>query len=231
MDIQDPRFAGQIGIEYKLFPLAVKHYMLFQREIAKRAASLCGIGGRILEIGCGNGLTTKEISLESHEPVTIIAIDADQGLLKQARDYVPDHCVEFVLADALEYLRAQPTASFTVVVTAYCMHNLPAEYRLACFREMGRVLKPGGALIQGDKIAHDDLAQHEAALKAQIEAFAIFTEHGKPELQAEWTQHYLDDDKIRLTQTEQRMLLQEAGCHTILQEARWDMDAIWMGLK
>jgi len=226
----DPRFADKVGAEYRLFPLAAPHYEGLQRRVAQFTAAHCSPDARILEIGCGNGLTTMKLR-QAMPTATIVALDAEEVMIDQIKTNLADQNIEIVLADALEYLRQQPKASFDSIVTAFCLHNLPADYRLACFQEMGRVLRPGGIIVQGDKVAQDDILQHWTALKTQIDAFAIFATTDYPELQEEWTQHYLADDRIRLTETEQRGLLAAAGCHEITRQARWVMDTIWTAIK
>jgi len=226
----DPRFAAKVGAEYRLFPLAVPHYEGLQRRVSELTAAYCSPTARILEIGCGTGLTTIKLR-QAMPTATIVALDAEEVMIDQITTNLADQNIEVVLADALEYLRQQPEASFDAIVTAFCLHNLPADYRLACFQEMGRVLRPGGVIVQGDKVAQDDILQHWTALKTQIDAFAIFATTDYPELQEEWTAHYLADDRIRLTEAEQRGLFAAAGCQEITRQARWVMDTIWTGIK
>lgn len=229
MNKVDTRFADKIGAEYALFPLAAPHYKECQRLIARIAAQAVDKQSAVLEIGCGTGLTTAEL-IKAMPDAKIVALDAEQVMISQARKALPKR-VKLVCADALEYLTKQPDQSFDAVVTAFCLHNTAEEYRQAVFAQIGRVLKAGGLIISGDKIAQDDVLEHWQSLREQIDAFAVFQTTNYSELQAEWTAHYLEDDRIRFTESEQVQLLKDAGCKDILLHRRWRMDAVYSGVK
>lgn len=225
----DNRFADKVGAEYALFPLAAPHYEECQRLIATVCAETAGESPRILEVGCGTGLTTLAL-ISAMPKANIIALDAEEVMIVQARKVLPQK-VELVCADALSYLQSLPKNSFDSVVTAFCLHNTPTDYRLAVFKEMGRVLKTGGSIVSGDKIAQDDILEHWRSLREQVDAFAVFKTTDYPELQAEWTAHYLEDDRIRFSEKEQRQLLKIAGCGSIKLWRRWRMDAVFSAKK
>lgn len=229
MNKVDTRFADKIGAEYALFPLAAPHYKECQRLIARIAAQAVDKQPAVLEIGCGTGLTTAEL-IKAMPDAKIVALDAEQVMIAQARKALPKK-VKLVCADALEYLTKQPDQSFDVVVTAFCLHNTAPGYRQAVFVQIGRVLKAGGLIVSGDKIAQDDVLEHWQSLREQIDAFVVFQTTNYPELQAEWTAHYLEDDRIRFTESEQHQLLKDAGCKGILLHQRWRMDAVYSGVK
>lgn len=85
----------------------------------------------------------------------------------------------------MEYLKQLENNSLDVVVSAFCFHNTPPEYRKNVFLEIGRVLKSRGLCVNGDKIAQDNLTEHQKVLEEQIKAFMIFQTIDHPELQAE----------------------------------------------
>jgi tRNA (cmo5U34)-methyltransferase len=226
----DDRFADKIGAEYELFPLAAPHYKEFQKIVAELAAGH-PTNQEVLEIGCGTGLTTLEIVKllpSSH----IVALDAEQVMVDQATKNLEEYGnIDVVCADALEHLQSLESSSLDVIATAFCLHNTPPEYRQKVFVEMGRVLKSGGLIVQGDKIAQDDILEHWNSLKEQVDAFEVFRTTEYPELQLEWTKHYLADDRIRLTESEQQDLLRAAGCSEPTFQGRWRMDALFSGVK
>ncbi len=225
----DPRFAQKIGAEYALFPLAAPHYGECQKLVAEIATLHSGNRLPVLELGCGTGLTNQELRRRMPS-ARITAVDTEEVMIAQAQELLGDS-VEFVCEDALGYLQGQPDGSFGCVVTAFCFHNMPPDYRAKVFNEIGRVLCSGGALVVGDKIAQDDVLEHWESLKVQIDAFAVFQTTDYPELQAEWTAHYLEDDRIRLTEKEQRELFALAGCTQPQLHRRWCMDAVFSGVK
>lgn len=230
MNKVEKRFADKIGAEYALFPLAAPHYEEFQGLVAEISAIHTSKVAPVLEIGCGTGLTTQQLH-RRRPTLPITAIDLEEVMIAQAKVAVIDQRVSFVCADALEFLKTQPDDSYGRVITVFCLHNTPPEYRSAVFMEIGRILKKGGIIVVGDKIAQDDVLEHWQALREQIDAFAVFQTTEYPELQAEWTEHYLEDDRIRLTEHEQRELLKLAGCHAVNFHGRWRMDAVFSGVK
>ena len=230
MDKIDKRFADKIGAEYDLFPLAAPQYNELQRKLAELTVQYPVKNPVILEIGCGTGLTTAELH-KARPDAKIIAIDAEEIMVEQTKSFLANTGIDIIWTDALEYLKKLEAISLDIVVSGFCLHNTPTEYRKNVFEEIGRVLKPNGLCINGDKIALDNEEEHKKTLEKQIEAFAVFKDTEYPELQEEWTKHYLEDDKTKLTEQEQIELLRLAGCQDIKMHQRWLMDAIFSGAK
>lgn len=230
MNKVDKRFAEKIGAEYALFPLAAPHYEECQKLIAELTAHHSNQFAKILELGCGTGLTTQH--LQRHMPhADITALDAEEVMITQAQQLGLGEKVRWVCADALAYLKTIEDGSLSGIVTAFCFHNTKPKYRQQVFKEMGRVLRHGGIIVVGDKIAQDDVLEHWMSLREQIDAFSVFQDTEYPELQAEWTAHYLQDDRIRLTESEQRSLFKMAGCSGGRFYQRWRMDAVFFAIK
>ena len=99
-------------------------------------------GARVLDLGCGAGRTTAALADKGFEP---IGIDLASALLKEARARHPQ--VDFRRMDAsrLDF----PEDVFDAAVFSYngvdCLYPLAA--RVMCFREVFRVLKPGGTFL------------------------------------------------------------------------------------
>jgi phosphatidylethanolamine/phosphatidyl-N-methylethanolamine N-methyltransferase len=114
-------------------------------ERGRRAAIVAAerIGGRILEVGVGTG-----ISLPDYAPANkIFGCDISDAMLDKARDRVRDlglnHVEGLEVMDA-EHLRF-PDASFDVVVAQYVVTAVPNPE--AALDEFTRVLKPGGEIV------------------------------------------------------------------------------------
>ena len=229
MEEVDLRFADKIGAEYGLFALAAPHYGECQRLVAETAARIRNPQPKILEIGCGTGLTTLELCRVMPR-ARITAVDNEQVMLNQAQKVLPSS-VTLVYADALTFLRQLPDRKLDVVVTAFCLHNTPPDYRREVYREIGRVLRDSGMIVVADKIAQDNILEHWRSMRDYIEAFAVFRDTDYPELQREWTEHYLLDDRIRLTEAEQRELFEVAGFLKIRFHKRWLTDAVFSARK
>jgi ubiquinone/menaquinone biosynthesis C-methylase UbiE len=112
-----------------------------RREVRRfrRMASI-GSGVRILEVGCGAGLTTRAI-VDILRPAALSAFDFDAGQVRRAAERlasVPG--VEIRQADATAMPYAD--AAFDAVIAIGILHHNP-RWR-AALPEVGRVLRPGG---------------------------------------------------------------------------------------
>ncbi len=101
------------------------------------------IGGRILEVGVGTGISLPEYSRTN----TIVGIDISEPMLRKARQRVAEHKLHNVeglsVMDAANL--ALPDASFDVVVAQYVITTVPNPE--ATLDEFARVVKPGGEII------------------------------------------------------------------------------------
>ena len=229
------KFSDEIGEEYDIFPLAVPHYDEMQSRVGELVKNylvrLPDTNIQIVEGGCGTGLTTRYL-LEADPRVTVIAIDNERVMLEQAEKTLAKYAdrVKFLQEDLLQAIVKMNDVK--IFVSGFCIHNLPPNYRKELFRGIGQTLAPGALFINCDKIAQDNETEHRQALKEQVEAFRVFTKHGKPELEEEWTKHYIElDDPIRLTEAEQIDALSQAGFINIKRVFRKRMDAIVQAIK
>lgn len=111
------------------------------RRVAVEAAER--LGGRILEVGVGTGLSLPDYSPGSR----LYGIDISQAMLVKARDRVDKLGLRNV--EAIRVMDAEcldlPDASFDVVVFQYVLTAVPHPER--ALDEAMRVLKAGGELI------------------------------------------------------------------------------------
>ena len=119
----------------------------------RRAAILAtnNIGGRVLEVGVGTG-----ISLPQYAPnLRIFGTDISEGMLRKARERVADFRLKNVEglavmdAEKLEF----PDASFDVVMAQYVVTAVPNPE--AAMDEFARVLRPGGEIILLSRVSAD----------------------------------------------------------------------------
>jgi phosphatidylethanolamine/phosphatidyl-N-methylethanolamine N-methyltransferase len=101
------------------------------------------IGGRILEVGVGTGISLPDYSRANR----ICGVDISEPMLVKARERVSElgltHVEGLWVMDA-EHL-AFPDASFDVVVAQYVITTVPNPE--ATLDEFARVLKPGGEIV------------------------------------------------------------------------------------
>jgi len=101
------------------------------------------IGGRILEVGIGTGISLGEYSAHNR----IVGIDLSEPMLRRARDRVRRRRLSNV--EALALMDAECLAFengyFDVVVAQYVISAVPQPE--AALDEFARVLKPGGEIV------------------------------------------------------------------------------------
>jgi phosphatidylethanolamine/phosphatidyl-N-methylethanolamine N-methyltransferase len=116
------------------------------RRAAVRAAE--GIGGRILEVGVGTGLSLSDYG----KGTRIVGIDISEPMLDKARKRVEAEGLTNV--EAIEVMDAEhltvPDASFDVVVAQYVVTAIPNPER--ALNEFVRVVRPGGEIILTTRI-------------------------------------------------------------------------------
>lgn len=122
---------------------------VFRQGRSAAVAAAERIGGRILEVGVGTG-----ISLPSYAPSSrLVGVDLSEPMLEKARARVRRHrlsnveAVEVGDAEALAY----PDAAFDVVVAQYVVSAVPHPTR--ALDEFARVCRPGGEIILTTRVS------------------------------------------------------------------------------
>ena len=132
---------------------------VFERGRQSAIAAAERIGGRILEVGVGTG-----ISLPDYSPANrICGVDLSEPMLRKAQERVEELALTHV--EGLWVMDAQrlsfPDASFNVVVAQYVITTVPDPE--ATLDEFARVLKPGGEIVLVSRIGA------EAGLRRSLE--------------------------------------------------------------
>jgi 2-polyprenyl-3-methyl-5-hydroxy-6-metoxy-1,4-benzoquinol methylase len=94
---------------------------------------------RVLEIGCGTGLFTKELARTDN---TIVAIDISDSLIMKAKERVSSTNVNFIVGNAYE--TEFKSGSFDFVIGSSSLHHLEVDSAL---NEFNRILKSGGRMM------------------------------------------------------------------------------------
>lgn len=164
----------------------------------------------VLEVGCGTGYTSQRI-LDANPQVKLWALDASVEMVRMARAALqhndPFRCV-VVQDDVLDW-RVRKT--FSVVVSVFMLHNIKPEMRSVAVRNMAAALRPGGLLIIGDKISHDDAEEHMRVMKRFWTMEAKLKEFGAVGRYDYWHQHNTEDDQMKMTEIELATHLRQAG--------------------
>jgi phosphatidylethanolamine/phosphatidyl-N-methylethanolamine N-methyltransferase len=121
---------------------------LFERGRRAAIAAAEQVGGRILEVGVGTG-----ISLPRYSPANrIVGIDLSEPMLRRAQARVAElslgNVVRLEVMDA-EHLSFSD-ASFDVVVAHYVVSTVPNPE--AALDEFARVVRPGGEIVLVNRV-------------------------------------------------------------------------------
>jgi ubiquinone/menaquinone biosynthesis C-methylase UbiE len=138
-------YARRIFNELRDKPLDQKLLNRFATEVIGR--------GEVCDMGCGPGHVARYLR---DAGATVFGLDLSPQMLEQARQLNPD--LSFLegnmMALDLQDGRLAGIAAF------YSIVNIPKESLALVFREMTRVLQPGGVLLlafhAGDKVLHED---------------------------------------------------------------------------
>lgn len=128
-----------------------------RRAVARDVAALGG--GRILEVGCGNGPFTQALA-EISPGAEIVACDLSIRQLEQARRVLNLHGARVHLSRSDAAATGVEPESVDVVTSYALLHEIPVDATEAVFREAFRVLAPGGALMFVDVPPFERLSKY-----------------------------------------------------------------------
>jgi phosphatidylethanolamine/phosphatidyl-N-methylethanolamine N-methyltransferase len=116
---------------------------VFERGRKAAIAAAERIGGRILEVGVGTGISLPDYARHNR----LIGVDISEPMLRKAQERVRaerlTHVQGLAVMDATKL--AFPDAAFDVVVAQYVITAVP--HPEATLDEFARVLKPGGEIV------------------------------------------------------------------------------------
>jgi phosphatidylethanolamine/phosphatidyl-N-methylethanolamine N-methyltransferase len=116
---------------------------VFERGRMASIAAAEAIGGRILEVGVGTGISLPDYRRSNR----VIGVDLSEPMLRKAQERVVSEALDHV--DGVAVMDAQrlgfPDASFDVVVAQYVITVVPDPD--ATLDEFARVARPGGEII------------------------------------------------------------------------------------
>lgn len=107
---------------------------------------------RVLDLACGPATQLAQIAGMNPE-ITFQGIDLSAPMLGRARDHIAVCGLKNVSLDQGDITRLTQVSDQSVdaVISTMALHHLPTYQHLqACFREIARVLKPGGAVYLTD---------------------------------------------------------------------------------
>lgn len=125
---------------------------------------------RVLELGTGPGPLTVQI-LRRFPGSTVVAVDTDPVLLHVGRKALHRfrRRITWVLADIRKepWPSVLPRQRFDVIVSSLALHWLEEDEIRILYRAVGRLLRPGGLVVNGDFIPSGRPAQG-VAIRAKV---------------------------------------------------------------
>jgi phosphatidylethanolamine/phosphatidyl-N-methylethanolamine N-methyltransferase len=116
---------------------------VFERGRTAAIAAAEAVGGRILEVGVGTGISLPDYRRSNR----VIGVDLSEPMLRKAQERVADEALGHV--DGIAVMDAQrlgfPDSFFDVVVAQYVITVVPDPD--ATLDEFARVARPGGEII------------------------------------------------------------------------------------
>ena len=112
-------------------------------------------GGRILEVGCGNGVQATYIHRKCG-PAHTVGMDIHPDNVAVARSLAAKHNtdnIEFFVGDAQD-MKPMQDSFFDVVITIESAMHYPDKDRFLA--EVSRVLKPGGTYLIADMVGRNE---------------------------------------------------------------------------
>ena len=147
MDAQD-QYIPALSSD-RLTPLfdSVIRWSMRELELKRRLIKQSRIeaGHRVLDLGCGTATLTILIK-QSHPTVEVVGLDGDRKILAIAEAKVAQAGVKLTLDHGLAFELPYPDQSFDRVVSSLVIHHLTTANKRRTFKEIYRVLQPGGEL-------------------------------------------------------------------------------------
>jgi len=121
---------------------------LFESGRQAAIAAAERVGGKILEVGVGTGISLPDYSSDNR----IVGVDLSEPMLQKARERVSELALGHV--EQLEVMDAEhlsfPDNSFDAVVALYVVSTVP--HPEDALDEFARVVRPGGEIILANRV-------------------------------------------------------------------------------
>ncbi|MEI6553238.1 MAG: methyltransferase domain-containing protein [bacterium] len=244
----DARFSSILGgEEYDELLLALDWYNEFEAKTGDALKKYLethlqdAIEIKVLEAGPGTGITTLEL-IKADPRVKVVAVDNEPKMLNVVKERFATieelkNRVEFVLSDILAFLESCPDESFDVFSSVYTLHNFTPDFRNKVIELISKKLKKGGLFINGDKYAQDDETAHNKDLDAEINSYDKFEDvadevsktegleraHHFHQVRSGWIDHMWEDDKVKITVSEQNEMFERLGFKDVEWGKRYDL--------
>ncbi len=156
-----------------------------EEPFKRRLIAEAGIepGMEVLDLGCGTGTLTVRLK-RAHPQATVTGLDGDPEVLALAQAKAEQAGVNIQWDHGMAYKLPYPDQSFNRVLTSLVLHHLDPDDKRKTFREVLRVLQPGGGFYIVDfGPPHSTAMRMAANIMAHFEETAdLFKGHLPPML-------------------------------------------------
>lgn len=129
-----------IAERYSAIPDMITMPRYFYPFVAEHVARLCPVGGRLLDIGCGNGYLLREIGRRRRD-ITLTGVDCSAGLAAHAASGNGAAALGLASANALPFT----DRSFDLATMTEVVEHLKDP--IQALREVARTVATGGVLL------------------------------------------------------------------------------------
>jgi ubiquinone/menaquinone biosynthesis C-methylase UbiE len=130
---------NRVATEYKAFINELDHKPL-DREILSRFARMTIDQGKVYDLGCGPGHISAYLKKSG---IDVNGVDISEGMIREAKITYKD--IDFFVGNMFDLDVAND--QLAGVVAFYSIVNIPQENLFEVFKEINRVIKPGGNFL------------------------------------------------------------------------------------
>lgn len=131
---------------------------MLEHDLLPWVESVAELGDNVLEVGPGPGLSTD---LLRKRTARLTAVEIDPSLASALAARLAGSNVEVLEGNAAD--TGLPDDSFSTAACFGVLHHIPSPgFQDAAFRELCRVLRPGGYLVASDALDNEGTREHHA---------------------------------------------------------------------
>ncbi|MDK2833383.1 MAG: hypothetical protein PWP14_170 [Methanolobus sp.] len=185
----------QVGTDYT-DKEEILHYdrkMQKIRDIGSEAETMLQLIGlqqeeRVLEIGCGTGEFSIELSRHCKQ---VVALDVSGGMLEFAREKAKSRNRDNIQFTKGSFLTFEPDdGPFDAVVTQLALHHLPDFWKLIALQHVGSMLRTGGRFFLKDVVFSSEISDFDSFIPKLLQSIP---EEVKDEMTREYMLHIKEE--------------------------------------
>ncbi|SFM49441.1 class I SAM-dependent methyltransferase [Methanolobus profundi] len=135
-------------------------------------------GMEVLEVGCGPGFFTLDISRMIGDTGKVVAVDLQEGMLQKVRNKIASSdSGKNITLHRCEVDRLGLSGSFDLVFLYYVVHEIPDKASL--FRELSTLLKSDGLIYIAEPPIHVSKNTFELIIRAAEDAGFVIKDRPK----------------------------------------------------